>query len=518
MNGRKYLVTGEEMRAYDTYTITHIGIPAIVLMERAALETVSRIEAQLAGTPGSGKKTVLCVCGTGNNGGDGLCVARLLMDRGIHVEIALIGGEEHLSVEAAAQLAILKQYDAAWESRIPDGEYAIVVDALFGTGLSREITGAYREAVEAVNAKDAFVISIDIPSGIHAGTGKVLGTAIKAQETVSLAFLKRGIYLYPGSLYAGKIVLADIGITERSFQNRYPGMYTREGGSRELKRLLPKRAKDGNKGTFGRLLLVAGSDDMAGAAVLAATGAYRAGAGMVKLVIPERIREIIQTRLPEALIQVYESKDNITPKETAAFQKSMQWADAIAIGPGLSTNASGEIFLNLALNQTEKPLIIDADGLNLLAKSVSLRKRLEERTVDGGEAVILTPHMGELARLLSRTVQEVAADEVGSTMEAAEKTGCIVVGKSARTQVCQKGKPVFLNTAGNDRMATAGSGDVLTGIIGALLVQGMKPFEAAECGVYLHACAGDAAAEKAGGAGLLASDLTKEEAAFYEHS
>lgn len=257
---------------------------------------------------------------------------------------------------------------------------------------------------------------------------------------------------------------------------------------------------------------------MAGAAILSATGAYRAGAGMVKLVIPERIREIVQTRLPEALIQVYENGDGITPKESAEFEKNMEWADAVVIGPGLSLGESGKMLLELALGQTEKALVIDADGLNLLAKSSFLQKHLKERTKNGAEPVILTPHMGELARLLSRTVQEVTADEVESTMEAAEKTGCIVVGKSARTQVCQTGKTVFLNTAGNDRMATAGSGDVLTGIIGALLVQGMAPFEAAECGVYLHACAGDAAAERAGVKGLLASDLAKEAAVFYEHS
>lgn len=517
MKEKEYLVTGEEMQAYDTYTIAHIGIPAMVLMERAALETVSRIEEHLAEMPGCGEKTVLCVCGTGNNGGDGLCVARLLMDRGIHVEIALIGCENHLSVEAASQLAILKQYGATWGSKVPDREYAVIVDAMFGTGLTREITGVYREAVDAVNEKDAFVVSIDIPSGIHAKTGEVLGTAVKAQETVCLAFLKRGLYLYPGTLYTGTVTLADIGITEKSFQNVYPGMYTRVGGTPELKKMLPKRVKDGNKGTFGKLLLVAGSADMAGAAILSATGAYRAGAGMVKLVIPERIREIVQTRLPEALIQVYENGDGITPKEVAEFKKNMEWADAVAIGPGLSLGESGGILLNLVLEQTEKPLIIDADGLNLLAKSTCLQKHLKDRTGTGAAPVILTPHMGELARLLSRTVGEVTADEVESTMEAAEKTGCIVVGKSARTQVCQTGKPVFLNTAGNDRMATAGSGDVLTGIIGAFLVQGMEAHEAAECGVYLHACAGDTAAERAGGAGILASDLAREAAAFFEH-
>lgn len=503
---KDYLVTREEMKAYDTYTIEHIGIPAPVLMERAALKVAECVEQYL----GKKEGRVLCVCGTGNNGGDGLCVVRLLLDKGIRAEAVLVGNREHASRETLIQLSVLEKYGIIPYTRLPDAEYDVLVDALFGTGLSREITGAYRDTVEAMNKKEAVRISIDIPSGINADTGAVLGTAVRADETVALAFLKRGLYLYPGALYAGKVSLADIGITKRSFNGKLPGMYTIQNRQKEA---FFKRRPDGNKGTFGKLLLVAGSEEMAGAALLSGNAAYRAGAGMVKLVIPEKIREIVQKMLPEALIQTYEGKMGITKEEETVFLHSMEWADAVAIGPGLGVCESGKNLLATAIKEGRKPLIIDADGLNLLAKDEDLKTLFKRRTKADGDSVILTPHMGELARLLKRPVEEVTADEVGAVTEAADIFGCIVAGKSARTCVCRTNHPVFLNTAGNDKMATAGSGDVLTGIIAALTVQGASDFrdafcfQAASAGVYLHACAGDAAAKKAGNAGMTASDI-----------
>lgn len=496
----EYLVTGKEMRAYDTYTIEHIGIPAMVLMERAALQVAACVEKHLYRKKGR----VLCVCGTGNNGGDGLSVVRLLIDKGIAAEAVLIGNREHAGRELLMQLSILEKYGITPYTKVPDGEYDILVDALFGTGLSREITGAYRDAVEAMNQKEAVRISVDIPSGINADTGAVLGAAVRADETVTLAFLKRGLYLYPGAEYAGKISVADIGITKRSFNGKLPGMYTLQSKQKEA---FFKRRPDGNKGTFGKLLLVAGSGKMAGAALLAGNAAYRAGAGMVKLVIPEKIREIIQEKLPEALIQTYESSLEIAEAEEEAFLQSMEWAGAVAIGPGLTVCESGKKFLAMAIQEGNKPLIIDADGLNLLAKDEDLRALLQKRAKTDGDSVILTPHMGELARLLGKPVAETVTDETKSVMEAADTFGCIIVGKSARTHVCRTNHPVFLNTAGNDKMATAGSGDVLTGIVAALAVQGVPCIQAASAGVYLHACAGDAAAKKAGNAGITASDI-----------
>lgn len=495
-----YLVTQDEMRAYDIYTIEHIGIPALVLMERAALAVAERVKSILQDRKGK----VLCVCGSGNNGGDGLALTRLLLDEGIAVQAVYLGEEGRAGREVRTQLSILQNYGDMPLKEIPHKEYAVVVDAIFGTGLKREVTGTYRRAIETINGLQAYTISVDVPSGLSADTGKVLGAAVQADETVTLAFAKRGLYLYPGSFYAGKISVADIGITERSFDGKKPGMYIRKDTPALL---WPKRRADGNKGTFGKLLLAAGSEGMAGAALLAGESAYRAGAGMVKLVVPKAIRTVVQEKLPEALLLDYEKSTGLTAKEEAAFFDSCEWAGTLALGCGLSVCESGRKFLELAL-KTRKPLLIDADGLNILAEDESLRLLLKNRKKAGGRTV-LTPHMGELARLLGKPLLEVSAAEAESTYLAAEEFDCIVVGKSARSYVYEPGGDMFLNTAGNDKMATAGSGDTLLGIIAALTAQGMDMREAAEAGVYLHACAGDAAAKTAGGAGITASDIIR---------
>lgn len=495
-----YLVTQKEMKAYDIYTIEHIGIPAPVLMERAALAVAGEVERILQGRKGK----VLCVCGGGNNGGDGLALTRLLLDKRIAVDTVFLGDESRVGKEVQIQLSILRQYGYEPVKEIPHGDYAIVVDAIFGTGLSREVTGIYRQIIETINQMHAYTISVDIPSGLDGDTGKVLGTAIVADETVTLAFAKRGLYLYPGSHYAGKIITADIGITEKSFNGRKPGMYTRKDAPASV---WPSRRPDGNKGTFGKVLLIAGSAGMAGAALLAGESAYRTGAGMVKLVVPEAIREIVQEKLPEALLFHYENSTALTTEEEIAFLKACEWADTLAVGPGLSVCESGRRFMELVL-RTIKPLVIDADGLNILAENENLKQLLKKRQEAGGKTV-LTPHMGELARLLGKPLAEVTVAETESTCQAAEEFHCIVVGKSARSYVYEPGGLIYLNTAGNDRMATAGSGDTLLGILTALIAQGMEARAAAEAGVYLHACAGDAASKAANGAGITASDIIK---------
>lgn len=504
MREMEYLVTGTEMRAYDTYTIEKIGIPAMVLMERAALAVRERVMERLLQNENDKDSVVLCVCGTGNNGGDGLCLARLLADEGVRVRVVLIGNRARLTPESAAQYAILQAYGISVEEQIPKDAFAVAVDALLGTGLSREVTGGYREAVESLNRMEAYKVAVDIPSGVNADDGKIMGTAVRAQETVCLGFLKRGVYRYPGAAYAGRVTLAQIGITGRSMAAGRPGMYTRFGSP---KGLLPERRPDGNKGTFGKLLLAAGSENMAGAAILAAESAYRTGAGMVRLVVPEKIRTIIQSRIPEAILQVYESGSGLSDEERADFEKNMEWADAVAVGPGLSMGESGRELLAMALS-AGRSLVIDADGLNLLAGSKQMQTLLQKRRTEERET-ILTPHMGELARLLGRSVKEVTDAEVECTKEAADRFQCVVVGKSARTCVSFPGHADFLNTAGNDRMATAGSGDLLTGMIASLLTQGMSPFAAAEGGVYLHACAGDRAAKTSDFPGILSSDIIK---------
>lgn len=495
----EYLVTGDEMHAYDTYTIEQIGIPALVLMERAALKVFDYIKEEFAEN-----SKVLCVCGPGNNGGDGLCLIRLLTDFGMSVDAVLIGDTSRITKETLTQHSILEKYGITPYDDIPNKEYDIIIDAIFGIGLKREVTGTYQDFIHKINTLSGVKISIDIPSGIHADTGKVMGIAVKADTTITFGFRKRGLYLYPGSMFSGRVILGDIGITEKSFQVQRPSMYTFMDSP---KKYLPERKKDGNKGTFGKVLLVAGSKNMAGAAILAGRSAYKAGAGMVKLVIPGAIQVIVQESLPDALIQIYTDTQGITEVEKNEFMENMDWADVVAIGPGLSTCESGKELLAIAATYDEKPLIIDADGINILSSDKELLQKLTDHIDQKHKSVILTPHMGELARLLKKKVDEVVQDETENTKVAAEKTNCIVVGKSARTHVIKQGNPIFLNTAGNDKMATAGSGDVLTGIIASFLAQGLPAYQAAINGVYIHACAGDAAAIQGGSAALTASDI-----------
>lgn len=484
----RYLVTAEEMKEYDSNTIERIGIPGMVLMERAALSVMEYILKHWK------KGSALILAGMGNNGGDGLALARLLAEEGWQVEVWCVGNEEKATGQWKAQRHILDSYPVDFSSIPGRNEYTIMVDALFGVGLSREITGEYARAVTEFRSRAGFKLALDIPSGIDSDTGKVWGSAVKADATVTFGFVKRGLGLYPGCEWAGEIVLADIGIAERSFFGREPGTFTFTG---ELEKLLPDRAGDGNKGTFGKILLVAGSVNMAGAAVLAAKAAYRTGAGMVKVITPEENRTILQTAVPEALFG--------TRRELA---EGLDWADVVVLGPGIGKSQSVGNDLRQVLQYGKKPLVIDADGLNLLAESSELQQLLEKQW-EKGRPVALTPHVGELSRLTGVSVRELKQSLIKYGTELAKRFHVIVTAKDARTFVCRESGSAYLNLCGNSGMATAGSGDVLSGITGALLAQVEDAFTAAALAVYIHGKAGDAAAARKGLRGCMAGDIVE---------
>ena len=320
----EYLVTAAEMKQYDSNTIETLGIPGMVLMERAALESFRAIEARF-GSLAPSEKRVFILAGMGNNGGDGLALARLLCDAGYRVWVKCVGEAAKASGQWKQQRSILTHYPVSFceNDQASDIEYTILVDALFGVGLSRTVEGEYAREIEAFNAKNGFKVALDIPSGIHSDTGMVLGCAVRADLTVTFGFVKRGLVLYPGVTYAGDIQKAEIGISEKSFMGQMPDMFYY---NEDVEELLPKRDPSGNKGTFGKVLLVAGSMKMAGAAVLAAKAAYRIGAGMVKVISAPENREIIQVAVPEALYGTYED-----------LAAGLAWADVIVIGPGIGT-------------------------------------------------------------------------------------------------------------------------------------------------------------------------------------
>lgn len=494
----KYLVTSEEMKRYDTNTIEKIGIPSMVLMERAAFAVFEQIEHRFATDAGIKERpSVFILAGVGNNGGDGLALARLLADAGYPVSVSYLGDENKASKQWKMQMDILTHYPVKVSamgtgSKMPEGEYTILVDALFGIGLTRDIAGEYALAVEAFNQRKGFKIAVDVPSGLDADTGKVLGCAVKADLTITFGFCKRGLVLYPGCEYAGEVVTADIGISKTSFFGEVPGMFALDEAERKVQNLLPTRTGSGNKGTFGKVLLVAGSVNMAGAAILSARAAYRIGAGMVKIITPPENRIIIQETLPEAMLGT-----------EADLDESLDWADVIAIGPGIGKSVQAFSCLKKVICDSSLPLVIDADGLNLLAEDVTLQNIL----ASSDREWILTPHVGELSRLTDRTVAQLKENLPNYALQLAKKLHAIVVAKDARTFICKEGSPICVNLRGNSGMATAGSGDVLTGIIAGLLAQGVEAFDAACNGVCLHALLGDAVAKERGEHALMAGDI-----------
>lgn len=501
----EYLVTAEEMKRYDRVTIGEIGIPALVLMERAALAVMEEIAAVCRGG------RVLILAGVGNNGGDGLALARLLAERGYQVEVAVCGDPGRATEEWKTQEAVLRNYPVRiMQEGMSAGrktlgkEYTILVDALFGVGLSREVSGKYREQIEQFNGLSGYKIAVDVPSGIHSDTGEVCGCAVKADLTVCLGMAKRGLYFYPGCEYCGIVKVKEIGIGEAAFRGVLPQMYRY---TERIEDLLPVRKGNGNKGTFGKVLLAAGSRNMAGAAVLAARGCYKSGAGMVKVATPECNRIVLQAAVPEALLWTY-GEENEDMLQESDLERTADWADVLAVGPGLGTGEGAYRLLKLLLERSGQPIVIDADGLNLLAEYPDLKDLAASRTACG-RRVVLTPHLGELSRLTGESIHEIRFHPVDSVMGLARRLHCVVAGKDARTVICQEGRQICLNTTGNSGMATAGSGDVLAGMIAGLLAQGMEPFEAAAVGVYWHGLAGDAAAAACGEYGVTAYGITE---------
>ncbi len=481
----KYVVTAQEMKAADRYTMEHFGMPSAVLMERAAMKLAGQVMEYA-----QHKGNVLIVCGSGNNGGDGFAAARLLLLQGMHADVWFVGNADHMTAECRRQHDIFLAYRGKIYDRKPEAEYSIIVDAIFGVGLSRNVEGRCADVIDTVNRMKGCKIAADIPSGISADDGKVLGTAFQADVTVTFGFLKRGLLLYPGRTCAGKVILDDVGITEHSLENGGTMLLEKE----DIRHLLPVRKSSGHKGTYGKVLVAAGSEAMCGAAYFAAKAAYIAGAGLVKVYTHAANRSVLAGLLPEALISCYETY------EPEQLQKELKWADAVIIGPGLS---KCEISVNLVkdtLYHCTKLCIIDADALNILAEH-------PEFVSAGGCQKIVTPHMMEMARLTGRTAAEVSEFRIKSMEMVLHRFADVCILKDAVTMICDRSGRQYINTSGNSAMSKGGSGDVLTGIIAGLCVQGMAPGIAAALGVYLHGLAGELMSSRKGYYSVLASDL-----------
>lgn len=501
------IATAEQMRNIDRRAIREWGIPGTVLMENAAAGIVSEMERFSNGLDGM---RVGIICGKGNNGGDGLALARRLRIRGVPVRVALLAPFTALEGEAKVNLAILRKTDidilpnASRQGLTDIIQWSdVLVDALLGTGLGSPLKGAFAQTVEMINSSGKPVVAIDMPTGINSDTGAVMGNAIKADLTVTMGLLKRGLVLYPGALHAGKVNIADLGIPPEIIEQE--NIRVNLLGPSYSWGIIRPRTPDSHKGNYGHLLAIAGSTGKAGAAVMVAKAGLRSGTGLVSVATPNSLVPIIQQQAFEAMcIPSAESIDGTlgigAENELLRVSRKMS---ALAIGPGLSTHPETVQVVRNLVKRLAIPAVIDADGLNALADSVSILKELSV-------PMVLTPHPGEMARLAGMSVPEIQNDRIGVASNFASTYKVTLLLKGAATVIANPNGDIFINSTGNAGMATGGTGDALTGIIGALLAQGYTATQAACLGAYLHGLAGDLAAAEKGEVGMIAGDLIEK--------
>ncbi|BAS27120.1 NAD(P)H-hydrate dehydratase [Limnochorda pilosa] len=490
-----------------------LGVPTRILMENAGARVADLV--QRITRPGD---PVLVFCGRGNNGGDGLVAARHLRDAGRRVRVWLAAAEDAYTGDAAANLDLVRRWGidlklAPREALALDHGLAghrVVVDALLGTGVTGPLRDPYPLWVAALNRFEGTVVSVDLPSGLDADTGQAHPEAVRAHWTVTLGLAKPGLFLLPGAEYAGRVEVASIGLPPEALEDPAQAPIELLEG-RDVAALLPARPADSHKGTYGHLLVVAGSQGMSGAAVLVARAALRSGAGLVTLAVPASVQAQAAASLPEALTHGLPETSEGTLGVEAAREvvRLLGPRDALALGPGIGAGRETAALVFELLSREEivvKPCVLDADALTLLAREP---RRLDEagRALGAALGMVITPHPGEMARLLGCTAGDVQADRPGKVREAATRFGAVAVLKGARTLVADPAGRWAINPTGNAGMATGGMGDVLTGAVGALLAQGLAPWDAARAAVYLHGLAGDLAAAERGAAGLLASEV-----------
>lgn len=502
------------MRTIDRRAIEDMGIPGPVLMEAAGIALAQACIEELGGAAAG--RRVAMYCGKGNNGGDGFVAARHLINAGARVTVFLACAPEDLKGDAAVHFAplrfcgvrIVPVSDDDFERAINE-PCDLIGDCLIGTGAKGPLTGAVglmmAHLVEMAE-KGVIVVAADIPSGLNADTGELVDfVAAPATRTVTFALPKPGLLLYPGAAYTGRVTVADIGMP-RSLLADNPGLSYELTTQSWLRQVLPERKqnRDANKGRFGTVLVIAGSVGMAGAAVLTAVSALRAGAGLVMLAVPKSVVDAAAALAPEVVLRVMPETSEGThggPGELDAALALADRADAVAIGPGMGGNPAVASFVQPFVRRVGKPIVVDADGLNALTSSLtSVRYR-------GTTPTVLTPHPAEMGRLIGQETEQVQNDRLGTVLRCASTFKAVSLLKGARSLIASPDGHVAFNRKGTPALATAGTGDVLTGVIGTLLAQGLSAFDAARAGAYLHALAGELAARDLGASGILAGDV-----------
>lgn len=528
----RYVLDAASMKNVDSYSINTLGIPSVVLMERAALSVTEVIESKVKGNIHT---DIICVCGRGNNGADGLAVARQLYLKGYNVDVYIINSYASTK-EFDIQLNIIKNLGIECINSPDFSKYGVIVDALFGNGLSRELAGEARIVVDTINKcstsvrsqytqnsdnnGNRLVVAVDIPSGISASTGVVMGSAVNADITVTFGFEKIGHILYPAASYCGKIIRKDIGFAQ------YPDM-TRDIFTydySDISDMLPLRKPDGNKGTFGKALVIAGSRLYGGAAVLSSRAAARIGAGLVRTLTHISNRTAVITGNMECIVDTYDTDEecgDFVKNTETLVDKCICWADVVCIGPGLSMEESAVKLVRSVSAKKNIKKLYDADALNIIAQyKIELDGSNDDVDYEAGgnsgnasykddmsdKNVVVTPHIGEMSRLTGLDIAVIKNNPIDTARTYSREHNCVCVLKDART-IVSDGERVYINMSGNDGMATGGSGDVLSGIITGLMAQGLTTFEASALGVYIHGCAGDEAALSNGKYSMVAGDI-----------
>lgn len=501
------VATAKEMKEIDRRAMDEYGIPGIVLMENAGIKVVEAIKQHFGGRVQG--KTVTVFVGKGNNGGDGLVIARHLYNNGADVRLMIIDEPEKLTGDAAVNLTIwqnLKQ--KVYRVDQPNGINLVkvslmttdlIIDAMYGTGFRGQVSERVGRIIELINSSNLPVISVDIPSGLEADTGKIGGICVKATLTVTFGLPKIGMLLEQGAEVCGELVVADISLPNALLQSSSNKKMLLD--TEVVRPWLPRRGAATHKGDCGRVLIVAGSRGMSGAGILAATACLRSGAGLVTLAVPEDVHSTVSGRVPEMMTLPLPANDGtLSVDALPLILEKLQKVDVLAIGPGLSQQANVQEMLRRLLPKVNKPMVIDADALNALAGSTEILRQLTAPAV-------LTPHPGEMSRLLGISLAEVQEQRLPLTVNSADEWGCTVLLKGARTLIAAPGGVLYINPTGNPGMATAGSGDVLTGIIAGFIAQGMQADQAAAAGAYIHGLAGDYAGKHLGYCGLTAGDI-----------
>lgn len=500
------LVTVEEMRRLDRLTIGKHGIPGIVLMERAGAAVT---EAILSEWGDLRRQRVVVVAGRGNNGGDGFVIARLLRRAGVRAEVVLLASIEEVGGDAALALTALRrakvplvemrEKTAGVVDRL--AKATVIVDAIFGTGLRSAITGLAAEVIEAMNESGRPIVAVDLPSGLDGDSGRPLGPTIRATTTVSLGFAKRGQVLPSATPWLGRLTVADIGLAPEAVESLRPSTWL--STPEDLRPLLPPRPLDSHKGTFGHVLVLAGSVGHSGAARLAAHAAARGGAGLVTLAVPASLQPVVSAGVPEVMTAALAESDGLVRFSARLLDRLCDGKQAVVVGPGLGTHAAAAKVVDHVLDHFSGPLVLDADALTCLARQPKGLAAAPDRC-------LLTPHPGEMARLLGVDTATIQKDRLAAARQLATRHRCFVILKGARSVIASPEGEAWVNPTGNPGMASGGMGDALSGLLGALLAQGLSGEAAARLGAFLHGAAADHLAVHDAPWGYLATDVIHE--------